>query len=98
VIMKYFNDISNRLFKQLEDESVLEVFSGEKHSAIEVYVVETLDVQLYITEAIMIFMNRRRELKNVLWRLRGGAYYGVLKQVEDLDAQIARANAELKLI
>ena len=96
--MKYFNDINNRLFKQLEDESVVEVFSGEKQPTVNAYIVETTDLQRYITESIMIFMSRKQEIESMLWTASGGAYFQDLKKIEILNAKIGRANAELKLI
>jgi len=98
VIMKYFNDINNRLFKEQEDGSVLEVFSGQRFTAINVYLVETLNVQRYITDSIMIFMGRIQDIQSMLWTASGGAYYQDLKKIEVLNSQIDRANAELKLI
>ena len=96
--MKYFNDINNRLFKEQEDGSVLEVFSGQRFTAINVYLVETSHVQRYITDSIMIFMGRIQDIQSMLWTASGGAYYQDLKKIEVLNSQIDRANAELKLI
>jgi len=95
--MKYYNDVHNRLYRE-EESVVTEVFTGREVKEIKVYIAETENVQRFITDAILIFMNRRQEIQSMLWSASGGAYYQDLRKIEALTKQIDNANAELKVI
>ena len=96
--MKYFNDVHNRLFKEQEDGSILEVFSNRTMSEIGVYYVETADVQSYLTDSILIFMSRRDRVKYRIESKSMPTYYGDVRKLDVLNNKIKRANAELKAI
>lgn len=95
--MQYVNDVHNRLYR-IENNSAVEVFSGEIVKTIDHYVKETEDVQRYITDAIMIFLARKHEIEGMLWSASGGAYYQDLEKIKRLSMQIDNANKELKLL
>lgn len=96
--MKYFNDVHNRLFKEQEDGSILDVFSNRTMSEIGVYYVETANVQSYLTESILIFMSRRDRVKARIESKSMPTYYGDVRKLDVLNNKIKRANAELKAI
>lgn len=95
--MQYWNDVHNRLYK-IEDESTVEVFSGQPIKSIDHYIRKTDNPQRFIIDSILIFMERKTRIEEMLWTASGGAYYQDLQKIEDLSKKIENGNKELKLL